>query len=320
MSLIYGYSANASDKSDNTKLTNSITNLSNGTVGQPKTNKEDIAKLTSTGSLTIGRVFTNKMDISSLKNGQVETNKTDIANLKSTESLTVGRVFTNKMDISSLKNGQVETNKTDITNLTAGTVGQVKTNKENIAIASNFVGSASSLEGESNLKGTELSHASAITAHSNNLLELEDLLGRKTDSAADDTAFGRIEKNKSIVVFKETSGSFVAPTNDGKVEITGWTMSENNTVIAVLLKAKKELTGLIRTSIYSGESLSDSNHLMASPMMLSDMKLGRSAVLFTGRNPRHTKMFANTRGNAVGTVAERTVSVKIVYIDHTDKT
>ena len=50
------------------------------------------------------------------------------------------------------------------------------------------------------------------------------------------------------------------------------------------------------------------------------MKLGRSAVLFTGRNPRHTKMFANTRGNAVGTVAERTVSVKLVYIDHTNKT
>ena len=152
------------------------------------------------------------------------------------------------------------------------------------------------------------------------------LLGTKTDGAADDTAFGRIEKNKSdveklkVVEFKETSGSFVAPTNDGKVEITGWTMSVSNTVIAVLLKAKKELTGLIRTSIYSGESLSDSNHLMASPMMLSDMKLGRSAVLFTGRNPRHTKMFANTRGNAVGTVAERTVSVKLVYIDHTDKT
>ena len=97
-------------------------------------------------------------------------------------------------------------------------------------------------------------------------------------------------------------------------------MSVSNTVIAVLLKAKKELTGLIRASIYSGESLADSNHLIASPMMLSDMKLGRAAILFTGRNPRHTKMFANTRGNAVGTVAERTVSVKLVYIDHTDKT
>ena len=319
MSLIYGYSANASDKSDNTKLTNSITNLSNGTVGQPKTNKEDIAKLTSTGSLTIGRVFTNKMDISSLKNGQVETNKTDIANLKSTESLTVGRVFTNKMDISSLKNGQVETNKTDITNLTAGTVGQVKTNKENIAIASNFVGSASSLEGESNLKGTELSHASAITAHSNNLLELEGLLGTKTDSETVDTAFGRIKKNKNnIVNIRETTGSFVAPLDDGKVEITGWSMPASNTVIAVLLKANVGMTGLIKASVYSGVSLSNSDHLMTSPMHLNNMKLGRAAILFTGRSPKHDKMFANTRGNAVGTVVERTVKVKFIYLDHTD--
>ena len=120
-----------------------------------------------------------------------------------------------------------------------------------------------------------------------------------------------------VVKFKETSGSFIAPTNDGKVEITGWTMSENSTVIAVTLKAKAGLTGVIKATIYSGESLANSSHLMASPMMLSGMKLGRGAILFTGRNPRHTKMFANTRGNAIGTIAERTVAVKLVYIDHT---
>ena len=81
-------------------------------------------------------------------------------------------------------------------------------------------------------------------------------------------------------------------------------MPVSNTVIAVLFKAKPSLTGVVKTSIYSGVSLSDSTHLMTSPIKLSDMKLGRSAILFTGRNPRHTKMFANTRGNAVGTVAE----------------
>ena len=97
-------------------------------------------------------------------------------------------------------------------------------------------------------------------------------------------------------------------------------MSENNTVIAVTLKAKVELTGVIKATIYSGSSLANSSHTMTSPMVLSDMKLGRSAVLFAGRNPGHNKMFVNTRGNAVGTVAERTVNVKFVYIDHTDKT
>ena len=143
------------------------------------------------------------------------------------------------------------------------------------------------------------------------------------DSGSKDEA--QVEKNKSdiqslqVVKFKETVGSFVAPTNDGKVEITGWVIPENNTVVAVLIKAKKELTGVIKATIYSGDSLANSSHLMASPMVLSDMKLGRAAILFTGRNPRHTKMFANTRRNAVGSVAERTVSVKFVYIDHTEE-
>ena len=145
-------------------------------------------------------------------------------------------------------------------------------------------------------------------------------------SEEDDTSLdsSQIEKNKSdikklkAVKIKESTGSFIAPTNDGKVEITGWSMPDNNTVIAVLLKAKSSLTGLIKASVYSGVSLSNSSHLMASPMQLSDMKLGRSAILFTGRNPKHNKMFVNTRGNAVGTVVERTVDVKFVYIDHTD--
>ena len=140
----------------------------------------------------------------------------------------------------------------------------------------------------------------------------------------DDNGFenAQIEKNKTdikklqTVKFKETTGSFVAPLDDGKVEITGWSMSENNTVIAILLKAKVGLSGVVKTSIYSGDSIANSSHLMASPMQLSDMKLGRSAILFTGRNPAHNKMFANTRGNAVGSVSDRTVSVKFVYIDH----
>ena len=302
MSLIYGYSSKDDGKDEGSSDIKSL-------VGTKTDDRSD--------DTAFGRIHKNKEDIVSSAASVVASTSKVVASVVST----VGQ-------------------KTDAKTVDTA-FGRIRKNKENIAIASSFVGSASSFEGESNLKGTQLSHASAITAHSNNLLELEDivgykdssvgklvptvkltsgLLGTKTDSAADDTVFGRIEKNKSVVVFKETSGSFVAPTNDGKVEITGWTMSESNTVIAVLLKAKKELTGLIRTSIYSGESLSDSNHLMASPMMLSDMKLGRSAVLFTGRNPRHTKMFANTRGNAVGTVAERTVSVKLVYIDHTDKT
>ena len=86
-----------------------------------------------------------------------------------------------------------------------------------------------------------------------------------------------IEKNKldietlklaNIVKFKETVGQFIAPTSSEKVEITGWSMSDNNTVIAVLFKAKPSLTGLVKASVYSGVSLSNSDHLMSSPMQL----------------------------------------------------
>ena len=136
-----------------------------------------------------------------------------------------------------------------------------------------------------------------------------------TSGSSDNSQIGKNKldiQSLQVVKFKETVGSFVAPLDDGKVEITGWTMSVSSTVIAVLLKAKKELTGLVRASIYSGDSLANSSHLMASPMQLSDMKLGRAAILFTGRNPRHTKMFANTRGTQLDRF-RRELSVLSLY-------
>ena len=181
----------------------------------------------------------------------------------------------------------------------------VESNKENIEDIKEFVGSASSLEGESDLKGKQLSHASAIMAHSNNLLELEDLLGTKTDDETDDTAFGRIKRNINNVSIKETVGKFVAPKNDGIVEITGWSMPINNTVIAVVLKANSRLTGISRVTIYSGVSLINCTHMMTSPMYLADMKLGKAATLFMGRGSTHDKMFASTIGDAVGSMLIR---------------
>ena len=142
-----------------------------------------------------------------------------------------------------------------------------------------------------------------------------------TSGSSDNSQIGKNKldiQSLQVVKFKETVGSFVAPLDDGKVEITGWSMPASNTVIAVLLKANVGMTGLIKASVYSGVSLSNSDHLMTSPMHLNNMKLGRAAILFTGRSPKHDKMFANTRGNAVGTVVERTVKVKFIYLDHTD--
>ena len=201
--------------------------------------------------------------------------------------------------------------------------GRIKKNKKDIQTSNNLVGSSSSLEGEPTLKGTQLSHASAITAHAHNLLELETNLGTKTDSKTKDSAFGKIQNNKENieslkhgVELKETTGTFVAPFNDGKVEITGWTMTHYSTIIAIIIKAKQTLFGVSRVTLYSGVSSSDNSHTMTVPMRSSDMKLGKPAVMVYARDPGHTKMYANTRGNAIGSVGDRTVSVKFIYIDH----
>ena len=202
--------------------------------------------------------------------------------------------------------------------------GRIKKNKKDIQTSNSLVGSSSSLEGEPTLKGTQLSHASAITAHAGNLLNLEDSVGLKTDPKTADSAFGRIQKNKEnieklkyAVELKETTGTFVAPLNDGKMEITGWTMTRYSTIIAIIIKAEQALSGVSRVTLYSGTSLSSSIHTMTVPMTLANMKLGKPAVITRTKDPGHARMYANTRGNAIGSVADRTVEVKFIYIDHT---
>ena len=99
--------------------------------------------------------------------------------------------------------------------------GKIKKNKKDIQTSNTLVGSSSSVEGESTLKGTQLSHASAITAHAHNLLELETNLGSKTDDKTANSAFGKIQKNKEnieklryAVELKETTGTFIAPLDE----------------------------------------------------------------------------------------------------------
>ena len=86
--------------------------------------------------------------------GRIQKNKEDIvssaASVVASTSKVVASVVSNV--------GQKTDNKTVDT-----AFGRIQKNKENIAIASSFVGSANSFEGEPNLKGTQLSHASAST-------------------------------------------------------------------------------------------------------------------------------------------------------------
>ena len=232
--------------------------------------------------------------------------------------------------------GRIKKNKEDIKNKSTllglksdpktadSAFGKIKKNKTDLSSVNNFIGSSNSQEGDPSLKGTQLSHANAIVAHVGNLLTLEDSVGKKIDSKTDDTAFGRIQKNKeniekikNAVELKETTGTFVAPLNDGKVQITGWSMTRYSTIIAIIIKAEQTLFGVSRVTLYSGTSWANNSHTMTVPMSLADAKLGRPAVIIHTKDPGHANMYANTRGNAIGSVAERTVSVKFVYIDHT---
>ena len=283
MSLIYGYN---DEKDDGSK---------NGNVS-------DLEKLV--GEKTDDRTTDTAF-------GRIKDNKKNISNSIISTANVVASV------VSSL--GQKTDDKT-----VDSAFGKIKKNKKDIQTSNSLVGSSSSLEGESTLKGTQLSHASAITAHAHNLLELESDVGSKTDDKTADSAFGRIQKNKEniekiklAVELKETTGTFVAPLNDGKVEITGWSMTRYSTIIAIIIKAEQSLLGVSRVTLYSGTSLSNNSHTMTVPMVLANMKLGKPAVIIHTKDPGHARMYANTRGNAIGSVGDRTVEVKFIYIDHT---
>ena len=358
MSLIYGYS----DKKDNGK--NGGGNVSDlkklvgkktddrtvdTAIGKIQNNQKNIqTKSTLLGSKAdsrsvdsaFGRIKGNKKDIQTSISSTVNVVASVVASLgQKTDAKTKDTAF-----------GRIKENKEDILNTTISTsnvvasvalslgsktdpktkdtaFGRIRRNEESIGNSNNLVGFSSSVEGESNIKGVQLSHASAISAHSNNLLDLESNLGLKTDSKTVDSAFGRIQKIKenieklkpSTVKLKEVTGSFIAPLNDKeKADIAGWwAMPRDSTIIAITIKARQALTGVSRVKIYSGTSWDNANHIMTVPMSLADMKLGRPAVVVHTWSPAHGSLFANTRGNAVGSILERAVEVKFTYIDHT---
>ena len=127
MSLIYGYS-----KGEGSSADTSSTSLKSLVGSKTDDAADDTA---------FGKIQKNKEDIVS-----------SAASVVASTSKVVASVVSNV--------GQ----KTDAKTVNTA-FGRIQKNKENIAIASSFVGSANSFEGEPNLKGTQLSHASAITAH-----------------------------------------------------------------------------------------------------------------------------------------------------------
>ena len=341
MSLIYGYSDEENNDrkngngnvSDLEKLVGEKTDdrTTDSVFGKIQNNKENIqTKSALLGSKAdskyvdsaFGKIKKNKKDIQTSNNLVGSSNSLEgDPTLKGTQLSHASAITAHAHNLLNLET-DVGT-KTD-SKTKDSAFGRIQKNKEDIQTSNNLVGSSNSLEGDSNIMGTQLSHVIEISTHSNKLSNIESNLGTKTDDKSADSAFGKIQKNKEnieklkhAVELRETTGTFVAPLNDGKMEITGWTMTRYSTIIAIIIKAEQTLFGVSRVTLYSGSSLVNNSHTMTAPMALSDMKLGKPAVIIHTKDPSHARMYANTRGHAIGSVAERTVSVKFIYIDHT---
>ena len=337
MSLIYGYNDGEDNGgngngnvSDLEKLVGKKTDdrTADTAFGKIQDNKKNIqTKSTLLGSKSdsrsidsaFGRIKGNKRDIQTSNNFVGSSSSLEgESNIKGTQLSHASAIVAHAHNLLNLEDavGQKTDPKTRDT-----AFGRIRRNEESIHSSNSLVGSSSSVEGESTLKGTQLSHASAIAAHAGNLLVVETNLGTKSDDKSVDSAFGRIQKIKedspSNIKIKITTGTFIAPFNDGKVEITGWTMTRDSTIIAIIIKAEQTLFGVSRVTLYSGSSWANNSHTMTVPMSLPNMKLGRPAVVVHTKDPGHARLYANTRGNAIGSVGERTVKVKFIYIDHT---
>ena len=329
MSLIYGYSE--SDKNSEKNNNPNVSNLeklvgkktddrtADTAFGKIQDNKKNIqTKSTLLGSkadsrsvdTAFGRIKGNKRDLQTSRNlvGTASSLEGE-SNLKGTQLSHASAIMAHSGNLLNLEDAVGKKSDSSSTNTA---FGRIKKNTD-------LVGSSTSLEGEPNLKGTQLSHASAIAAHAGNLLVVEDALGTKSDSDALDTAFGRIknlEKLGHAIELQETTGTFVAPTNDGKVEITGWTMPRSSTIIAIIIKAKQTLVGVHWATLHSGTSMANNSYMIVSLMTLANMKLGSPAILLNTRDPGHARIYASTKGNAKGSVSDRTIEVKFIFIDH----
>ena len=92
-----------------------------------------------------------------------------------------------------------------------------------------------------------------------------------------------MKKNSIPVKIRETVGKFVFPKTAGRVEVTGWNMSNKSTILAIVLKAHARLTGVLNVAVYSGDILFASNNLMTASIFLHDMKVGKAALLLMGK-------------------------------------
>ena len=113
------------------------------------------------------------------------------------------------------------------------------------------------------------------------------------------------------VIFKEV----VLPTDGGMVEITsssGWNnIPDDGVLVFMLFKVNSANSDKVRVSVSS--TLSGSWHI-TDEIRLSDKWGGASTLEYGGRKHSYKELHVDITGNTTGTVEERTVDVKFVYI------
>ena len=100
-------------------------------------------------------------------------------------------------------------------------------------------------------------------------------------------------------------------------EVTGWNdIPDNSTLIFMLFKTSSAITTKVKVSVYSRASGSFQSREVTSELTLNEKWGGKSSLpSHLGRDHSHNKLFVDSSWSVSGTVVERPVDVRFVYIE-----
>ena len=214
-----------------------------------------------------------------------------------------------------------------------------------------FVGSANAQEGDPNIKGTQLSHASAIASHANNLLEIEGIVGnsgspdiqnynpnvvgllvpwvkrlKQIVGDADAGVGELVDEVKGILTnpIKSKIGWFrlfsgvSSPTVGVGLDMSFWGFTKNVTILAITIKAQSNLSGLVDLEIFSANFNKSTNtasnisvESITHPHKFTLATLKNGTPLNPTRRHDHTKNFLFVKQS--GTVQGTSVDRKLTF-------
>ena len=234
-------------------------------------------------------------------------------------------------------------------NASDANVSKLSHNVDSLKYLSALVGPANAQEGEANIKGTQLVHASAISAHSGNLLELEDIVGSSDKTVgllvpevkslkllvgpADASVGKLVSEVKGILAnpIKSKIGWFrifsgvSTPTVGVGLNLSSWGFTKNVTILAITIKAQPNLSGLVDLEVFSAD-FNNGTHTASNidaesithPHKFSLTMLKNGVSLNPTRRHNYTKdvLFMKQSGTVQGTSSDRKLTFDIVYLEH----